>query len=1225
MSCGKPSGDAGAIFVAAGAIDAYARCLPSMFEGAGAGGSGGGFLSGVWLGDAADAFRSEVSTYVAGVADYSDQLVEYAAQLMQYAQNLVESQKCSVWEILTWVFTVVFVIVEIVVGVFSGGILSAFTAVFGELVEVLIAMMGVIGEVVVDALAPVFEVLSPVVESVLTVARSVGSVTDGVVSVGRDALTVAEDAVSPVAGRVGSFVREAGSELGRDASEDFTVKVVSSRDPRSGGLAAQYSGMDAMFALDVLPVGEILGRLAKGISPTLKGILPSFEGIFPTIENDAKRVEPSPTVSVRDGDPMPNLNGDQPDIPQQQPDILQQPDVLLQQQPDVMLQQQPDVMLQQPEQLLIQQQPDILQQQLIQQQPEQLLIQQQPDILQQPEQLLIPEQPDILQQQVAQQQPDILQQQVPSQGVPEQGLQQLGVPGVNEVPWGPLAPEAWDGMLTEYVPTPNAVAAPNEFGLEVDDSFADGPEAKRRRIEQDEPVVGAMPDPRQFDPWTPSPPSSIPDEWTMQRLEEAERQRALEQRSIQQDIADMSDEQFGLWLSQLPDNVAEFLPGNEPLPTTSHVTTLQGPTRTGDLREVFEQMTSAEMAEFAANLDPEVAAMVQRREPEGTEALPPTRASTSIPVRNEVAPFDFSTIPEQDRPVFRLVAEGLSNAEIAAARKMELGDVTLEIQHIKRKIGVSRAQLGTFAMEGRRNGGRSVATVQRSEFDQPALFTIAEITALPEYQQLVIRLISVGTPVAQIARMLDITEYGVELLESVAYSHLNYPVVRAGVVAPAIPGVRVVLPPTVTVESRLSIARERLRTELAQSAATWAPDVPTVVRPNIVGNSATVVQSSERLEFPVATGRQAEVLRLTSEGVKSNRIAELMNTGVSFVRIQLSAGLKRSGITRLELGDYARVGFEPSAALSTRELTVGDVAVLPYYQQNVLRRLALTDIVGMSPEQVQERLSEIADELKISTNEVVVLEETAYAHLGLRTTVEESRTRVHNILSMGANVDPHVTESASGRHQATTAPPATRPFAPPPSGAVVRPFDFSRIKERYRPLYRYVAEGLTNPEIADVMKIKPFDVVRLFEQGRHNSGIQRADISLFAMNGRYHGRTRPNFNFGSDEPAGFTADQISGLPYYQQMILRLVATGTPVEQIARRLDLPEYGVELLERTAYRNLNYPVTNAGVVVPAAPGEQAILAPFVTIESRLTLARERLRAQLGVQPRHVGTPPQ
>ncbi|MEV6315220.1 hypothetical protein [Streptomyces sp. NPDC051776] len=156
MACGKPSGDPQAIRTAARAYDSYADSIDQFWATVDA--MAGTLLLGhtsvvqqsldgspvhqadtvslafAWKGEAADKATATLTQSRLDLNQYTRQLRDYARQLMEYADKLEEAQKCSVWEILSWVLLVVFAIAEIIVGVFFGGVITAaLQSVFGAI------------------------------------------------------------------------------------------------------------------------------------------------------------------------------------------------------------------------------------------------------------------------------------------------------------------------------------------------------------------------------------------------------------------------------------------------------------------------------------------------------------------------------------------------------------------------------------------------------------------------------------------------------------------------------------------------------------------------------------------------------------------------------------------------------------------------------------------------------------------------------------------------------------------------------------------------------------------------------------------------------------------------------------------------------------------------------------------------------------------------------------
>ncbi|MFG2193878.1 hypothetical protein [Streptomyces sp. NPDC048639] len=156
MACGKPSGDPQAIRTAARAYDSYADSIDQFWatvdamagtlllghtsvvqqslDGSPVHQSDAVSLGFAWKGAAADKATATLTQSRLDLNQYTRQLRDYARQLKEYADKLEEAQKCSIWEILSWVLLVVFAVAEIVVGMFFGGVITAaLQSVFGAI------------------------------------------------------------------------------------------------------------------------------------------------------------------------------------------------------------------------------------------------------------------------------------------------------------------------------------------------------------------------------------------------------------------------------------------------------------------------------------------------------------------------------------------------------------------------------------------------------------------------------------------------------------------------------------------------------------------------------------------------------------------------------------------------------------------------------------------------------------------------------------------------------------------------------------------------------------------------------------------------------------------------------------------------------------------------------------------------------------------------------------
>ncbi|GIT80756.1 hypothetical protein LLS1_24250 [Leifsonia sp. LS1] len=245
MACEKPHGNPAAIFAAADAIDRYA-CSTEVRMGEAVSPA----QVGRWTGAVADqvsAVAAELDSYLGG---YSSQLHEYASQLRAYATELQQSQSCSLSEILTWVFFAVFVVVEIVIGFFSGGILSGMLmSAFSGLMDSISTLTAGIGTAVLDTIEIIAETGGSVGRTVANIARAVPEV------------------ASRFAGQAGRFLVNRVEDVGRDVTEDFITKAVSTIGRGPGALAAQYGLVDGLgFASNLLPLGEAASAIKHGAS-----------------------------------------------------------------------------------------------------------------------------------------------------------------------------------------------------------------------------------------------------------------------------------------------------------------------------------------------------------------------------------------------------------------------------------------------------------------------------------------------------------------------------------------------------------------------------------------------------------------------------------------------------------------------------------------------------------------------------------------------------------------------------------------------------------------------------------------------------------------------------------------------------------------------------------------------------------------------------------------------
>jgi hypothetical protein len=204
MVCGKPSGNPQAIIDAANAIVNYAHGIDEIFDavdqswgfpvddnGNLTGALAGGRLElnrnssvrfdAFWTGSAATQASGSLSDYRQQLNIYTDNLRNYAAQLDDYASKLQDAQRCSIQEILVWVFIAVFSVVELVVGLLVGGIIfSALTEFFAAVGVIFTDSVVLVGEIVADVvetsvvLTRIVQVIGEVGESLADVVAALG-------------------------------------------------------------------------------------------------------------------------------------------------------------------------------------------------------------------------------------------------------------------------------------------------------------------------------------------------------------------------------------------------------------------------------------------------------------------------------------------------------------------------------------------------------------------------------------------------------------------------------------------------------------------------------------------------------------------------------------------------------------------------------------------------------------------------------------------------------------------------------------------------------------------------------------------------------------------------------------------------------------------------------------------------------------------------------------------
>ncbi|GIT80754.1 hypothetical protein LLS1_24230 [Leifsonia sp. LS1] len=240
MSCSKPSGNPGAIFAAADAIDRYANAVTTTEHD----------LQlvaelGTWSGDVAAQAMEVLTQFEECLGEYSGGLHEYAQQIRVYAEELQRAQSCSIREILTWVLLIVFAVVEIVIGFFCGGAIDA----------ALMGLFATIADALSDAATAIGGLALQAIEAASSfsgaVARSIGNI-----------LTTTPELGFPLGGASlegGVAVARVGGGIFTRASVELGGGAVRTAAQTGSGLRATVTGARSSF--------ESVGGTARVVTP----------------------------------------------------------------------------------------------------------------------------------------------------------------------------------------------------------------------------------------------------------------------------------------------------------------------------------------------------------------------------------------------------------------------------------------------------------------------------------------------------------------------------------------------------------------------------------------------------------------------------------------------------------------------------------------------------------------------------------------------------------------------------------------------------------------------------------------------------------------------------------------------------------------------------------------------------------------------------------------------
>jgi uncharacterized protein YukE len=285
VACGKPGGDPEAISVAASAIVRYAAGIDDIFMAIDRTGLGAGSatvnLSAFWRGESATSSSEVMSEYQVQLVEYSSQLRDYAMSLREYAQKLSEAQQCTIWEILIWVFIVVFTIIEIACGFFFGGIIEGmFTALFGAIAEGVVDVVSTVGALIGDVVefaAPFSRIAANLIEAGTEAGETFGDL---------GAVGIEEGAASGLETLGGAGAR-AGWQLGADAGFDagFDAGVDAGSDALTssiadGGLNAGTNAAESLSDVSLSALRAELSDLGTQVTTKLVSFLESAPQTF---------------------------------------------------------------------------------------------------------------------------------------------------------------------------------------------------------------------------------------------------------------------------------------------------------------------------------------------------------------------------------------------------------------------------------------------------------------------------------------------------------------------------------------------------------------------------------------------------------------------------------------------------------------------------------------------------------------------------------------------------------------------------------------------------------------------------------------------------------------------------------------------------------------------------------------------------------------------------------